>query len=359
MVNNKKKIFRLSKQSTLLISVILFLLLLAWFLRSRIVKLREDNLKNLAALNQVSPSFSSQTLKKLEQDKSQLEAELLSLAYLFDPPEKQIKKDYDIPIYFIEELSKVKRSLKTKASDKKISYPDLGFKETLPDEKEARYLLKQLYIIRDVVNRGMDDGVNFSSVRPEPLENLSISSGMKLAKTRIEFTVAAPALIDFLIQVSEIVPLDSVESILVKLQDSTFKTDVTLSYIVIEADWKDKTIIFTPLKVKEIFSEEDKIINSLRANNPFSVVKAQEPTGLPSKTSAEQLKQSPRFLYQGKAILKSKEVAVIEDTLNQETIFLAPEERTGDFILKELKELQIILKNTNTGQEIIVKRQEQ
>jgi len=235
----------------------------------------------------------------------------------------------------------------------------LGFKETLPDEKEARSLLKQLYVIRDVVNRGMDDEVNFSSVTPQAMEDLGALSGMKLAKIRIEFTATAPALIDFLIQVSEIVPLDSVEYILVKSQDSTFKTDMTLGYVVIEADWKEKTITFTPLNVKEIFSGEEKIINSLRANNPFYAGKAQEPTGISSKAAAEQPKQPPRFLYLGKAILKSKEVAVIEDTLSQETIFLAPGERTGDFTLKELKELQIILKNINTSQEIIVKRQEQ
>lgn len=356
---NKKKIFRLSKQSTLLVSVILFLLLLAWFLNNRIAGLRKDNLKNLATLNQVLPNFNDQTSSQLKTDIEQLEAQLLSLAYLFDPPEKEIKKDYDLPIYFVEELSKAKQSLKTKASDKKVSYPDLGFKETLPDEKEARYLLKQLYVIREIVNRGMDCNVNFSSVTPQPLEDLGISSGMKVAKTRIEFIASASALIEFLIQVSDIMPLDSLESILVKSQDLTFKADMTLSYIVIEADWKDKTITFTPLNVKEIFLEEEKIINSLRANNPFSVAKTQGPTGLPPQTPTEPPKQSPRFLYVGKAMLKSKEVAVIEDTLNQETIFLAPQEKTGDFMLKELKELQIILKNINTGQEIVVKRREE
>ncbi len=356
---DNKKIFRLSKQSTLLASAILFLLLLAWFLHSRIARLTEDNRKNLAILNQVSPGFNNQTLEQLKGNINQLEVQLLAFVYLFDPPDKQVKKDYDMPIYFVEELTKIKQSLKMKASNNKISYPDLGFKETLPDEKEAKYQLKQLYIIRDIVSRGLDDGINFSLITPQPIEDLSISPGMKLAKTRIEFIASAPALIDFLIQISEIVPLDSVESILVKSQDSTFKTSMAISYIMIESDWKDKTTTFIPINVKEIFSEEEKIINSLRANNPFSSGRAQEPVGISSKTPAELPKQSPRFLYLGKAILKSNEVAVIQDTLNQETIFLALGEKTGDFVLKELKDLQIILKNTNTNQEIIVKRQEQ
>ena len=354
-----KKIFRLSKQYILLVSVILFLLLLTWFLRNRIARLAEENRINLAALKQVMPGFDARTLEKFEQDKSRLEAELLAFAYIYDPPDKEIKNDYDLPIYFVEELGKVKQSLKAKADDKKISYPDLGFKETLPDEKEARYLLKQLYVIKEALNPGMDAGVNFTSVIPQPAEDLGISAGIKLAKIRTEFTASGSALISFLIRLSEIVPLDSVEHILIKAQDSTLKTDMTLSYFVIEADWKDKTMTFIPLNIKEIFSQDEKAISSLRANNPFAMYGAQEPKGLPSQASAEQSKESPRFLYQGKAVLKSKEVAVIEDTLNQETIFLAEGERTGDFTLKELKELQIILKNINSGQETIVKRQEQ
>ena len=356
MVN--RKVFRLSKQSTLLASVILFLLLLAWFLNNRIAGLTKDNLKNSATLNQVLPGFNEQALKQLKGDITQLEAQLLALAWLFDPPQKQLKEDYDLPIYFVEELSNIKRALKIKSSDKKVSYPDLGFKETLPDEKEARCLLKQLYVIREVVNRGIDCGLNFNSVTPLPLEDLGISSGVKAAKTRAEFTASAPALMEFLIQISELIPLGFTETILLKSQDSIFKADMTLSHIVLEADWKDKTITFVPLNVKGIFSEQEKIINSLRANNPFSLAKVQESAGLPSKAPPEQPKHSPRFLYQGKAILKSKEVAVIEDTLNQETIFLAPREKMGDFTLKELRELQIILKNINTGQEIVVKRQE-
>lgn len=80
---NDKKIFRLSKESVLLVSVISFLLLLAWFLHSRIAQLREDNLKNLATLNQVLPSFNNQTSDQLKQNINQLEAQLLAfLIYL-------------------------------------------------------------------------------------------------------------------------------------------------------------------------------------------------------------------------------------------------------------------------------------
>ncbi len=356
---DSRKTFRLSGQTVILVSANLLLLITAVFLHSRISKVSEDNLKNLAMLNQVLPGFNNQTSEILKQDIDKLESQLAGFAYVFDPPQKEIKKDYDIPIYFVEELSKVRQSLKTKSGEKNVTYPDLGFKEALPDEKEAKYSLRQLYVIRDVLNKGMDGGINFTAVTPQPQEDLGIFPGIKLSKLRLEFTATPSALIDFLIQTSEIVPLDSVDRLLVKTQDSVLKADMILSHIVIEADWKDRTMTGTAINPKEIFSADEKSINSLRANSPFSMARAKEPAAAPAKAPAEQSKQSPRFLYQGKAVLKTKEVAVIEDTLNQETIFLAPGERTGDFMLTELKDLQITLKNINTGLDIVVKRQEQ
>lgn len=333
----------------------LFLLISALLLSSCIAKVTKNNIKNLATLNQVLPGFNKQTLDKLRQEISQLEGHLLALAYLFDPPDKEITKDYDLPIYFVDELSKTKQFLKLKAVNKGMNSPDLGFKETLPDEKEAKYLLRQLYTIKEVVSRGMDCGVNFISISPQPIEDLGIFSGVKAAKTRIEFTASAPALIEFLIQASEIVPLDSVETILLKSEESAFKADMTLSYTVIDADWKDKKINFTPLNIRDVFGSQEKFISILRSNNPFSVVIPPEIKEELPVEAAEQTKKPSRFLYRGKAVLKTKEVAVIEDTLNQETVFLGLQEKIGDFILKELQDFQIILKNINTGQEIIVK----
>ncbi len=335
----------------------LFLLILSLVLSSCIAKLTKNNIKDTATLNQVFPGFNVQTLGKLKQELSRLEEHLLALAYLFDPPDKGIRGDYDLPIYFVDELSKASQFLKLKAINKGMSYPDLGFKEALPDEKEAGYLLRQLYALKEVVSRGMDCGVNFISIAPHPIEDLGILAGIKTAKTRIEFTAQAPALIEFLIQVSDIVPLNSVESILVKSQDSTFKSDMILSYTVIDTDWKAEELHFTPLNIRDVFGSQEKFINMLRGKNPFSVASPPETQEeLPAQVSGQPKKLS-RFLYRGKAVLKTKEVAVIEDTLNQETVFLALQEKIGDFILKELQDFQIILKNINNGQEMSIKRE--
>ena len=338
----------------------LFWLILAFVLSSCIAKLTKGNIKNLAALNQSLPGFNVQTLSELKEEIKESEEHLLALAYLFDPPDKETKKDYDPAIYFVDELSKTNQFLKLKAVSKGMSYPDLGFKEALPDEQEAKYLLRQLYALKEVVSRGMDCGVNFISIIPQPIEDLGIFNGIKAAKTRIEFISAAPALMEFIIQVSEIVPLDSVESILLSSSgNSSFKVEMTLSYTVIDTDWKEKEIHFTPLNIRDAFASQEKFINILRVSNPFSLALppgAQEELPAQAGVPAEKL---ARFLYRGKAALQTKEVAVIQDTLSQETVFLAWQGKIGDFILKELQDLQIILKNINNGQEVTIKREEE
>ncbi|MBI5145255.1 MAG: hypothetical protein HZA27_03610, partial [Candidatus Omnitrophica bacterium] len=45
-------------------------------------------------------------------------------------------------------------------------------------------------------------------------------------------------------------------------------------------------------------------------------------------------------------------------TLNQETLFVAKDERIGNFKLKDFSDEQIILENTDSGQETAIKRQE-
>jgi hypothetical protein len=335
-----------------------FLFIPATILSGRIAQLNKDNLKAQAALNQISPGISGETLEQFkDQINKLLETQLLPLAYLFDPPEKEIKEDYDPSIYFVDELGKTNQFLKTKAISKQLSYTDLGFKEKLPEEKEARYLLKQLYTLRDLVNKGIDCDVNFISVVPQPQEEIPDLTGVKMMKARLELSAPASALLEFIIQVSQTVPLISLESVVLKAQDSVFKSEVTLSQTLIEAPWKDRGIPFNPLNTKDIFSGQEKFVNILRGNNPFSLPKPAESQATPLQAPAQQPKESPRFLYRGKAMLKAKEVAIIEDTLNKKTVFVAPQDRIGDFTLKELKAQEIILKNVNDGKEITIKRE--
>jgi len=354
------KNFNVARQSVFLVLLVsgAALAIPAAILSGRIALITKDTLRSQAALNQVMPGLNSQTLVALKQEKERLlETQLLPLVYLFDPPQKEIKKDYDPAIYFVDQMDNINQALKNKAAGKKLDYKGLGFKEKLPEEKEAGYLLKQLYTLQGVVNTGIDCGINFISITPQPPEDLSGLSGIKAAKARLELAAPVSSFLEFVIQISQIVPLVSIESLLLQSQGSDFKIEMTISQTMIEADWKDKGMPFSPLNLKDVFSGQEGSINILRGNNTFSVPKSQEALPAPVAASAEQPKQAPRFLYRGKATLKSTEVAVVEDTLNQKTVFLAPQEKIGDFMLKELKVQEIILKNITNGQEIIIKRE--
>jgi hypothetical protein len=318
-----------------------------------ISKLKKDNLKNLTILSHTFPGFNNQTLSQLEKELKDLKERLLIFASLFDPSEKWIKKDYDPSIYFVEELNKINRSLKLKA----VNYPGIGFKEKIPNEKEAVFLLRQLYQLNEVINKGIDCNINFNSINPQPPEDWAVFDGMKIAKSEIKFNASAPAVIEFIIQISEIIPLVSIESFTLEVKDSSLNVGMTLSQIIIDADWKEEKIPISPLEIKSILGEKEDLINILRANNSFLVSRLKEPGESISPVNVEPPKQLPRFLYRGKAILNSKEVAVIEDTLNQETLFLSPEERIDDFILKDLKDEEIIMEDIKNEKEIIITRE--
>jgi len=336
----------------------LFLSVPAVLLNGRIAQLTKDISRSQAALNQVLPGLNNETLDQFKQEINKiLETQLLPLVYLFDPPQKDIKKDYDPAIYFVDELGKTNQLLKAKAATKQVNYTDLGFKEKLPEEKEARYLLRQLYTLQAVVSKGIDCGINFIAIAPQPLEDLGDLAGIKVAKARLELTAPASAFLEFIIQISQIVPLVCVESLLLKSQDSVFKIEMTLAQTLIEADWKEKGIPFNPLNEKDIFLGQEKFINVLRGDNPLSAPKPQGSAQPAAQANIEQPKQPLRFLYKGKATLQSKEVAIVEDTLNKKTVFLAPGEKIGDFLLKELKGQEIVLKNITDDREITIKRE--
>lgn len=355
------KTFSLAQYSpfVVLLAASLLLLIPAALLSGRIALLTKDNLKAQAALNQIFPGLNMQALELFKKETNQLlETKLLPLVYILDPEDKAIKEDYDPAIYFVDELDKINQSLRMKASAKKVNYTDLGFKEKLPEEKEARPLLKQLYGLQEIVAKGIDSGVNFVSITPEAQEDIAGLPDVKIMKSRLELTAPAVSLLEFIIQIGEATPLFFIESLLLKSQDSILKAEMTVSQNFIDTDWKDKGIPFNPLNRKDMFLAEDRSINTLRASNLFSVPKAEASTGSSQAAlPAQEAKQSARFLFRGKAMLKAKEVAVVEDTLSKRTVFLAVEEKIGDFILKELKEQEIILKNRINGQEIRVKRE--
>lgn len=345
----------------------LCLLILSWILKGWIENIKKNNLKDQEALNQVLPGFNEDSIENLKKDISGETKRFWNLAVMFDPKDRWFKKDYDLSIYFVEELGRVNQFLKNKAVDKQAAFPELGFKEKLPSEQEAFCLLSQLFGLKELLSLGLDNDINFKVIEPLNIEDVSGFEGMKLAKSRVELTGLAQNLAEFIIQLNEIATRPQVDSIVLKSSDAGFSADLKLSHIVIDEGWKDKqSELPASTDIKEALPETaQNFIRILRSNNPFFVLTAKEAiaasSGEQAQTPADGQKDSQlsRFLYRGKAVMKSKEVVVVEDTLNQETVFLGRGERIGNFILKEFSNDSILLTNTDDGQEMIISRQEE
>lgn len=369
MLNLKVKY--LSKKNPLfLLGLIagLCLLISGIFLSGRIAVLKKKSLQNTATLDKFLPGFNDRTPEQLQKEIGNLKVELVDLFNTFDPKESWEKSNYDLTIYFVEELGKVNQFLKLKAQEKGLISPNLGFTEKLPSEAEAAYLLSQLYGLKRVVTLGMDYGVNFTSVNPgiSAVQELEGLSGMKLVKSRIELVSPIQSLIEFIIELTQTVPVVSLESLSLSFKDSFYKIGLTLGHTVIPAALSESLAPFelaqgqqqervVPL-LKRFSLEEQNFIYILRSNNPFFVAQPKQTTLAPPEGGEKQESLS-RFFYRGKAILKSKEVVIIEDTLNKEEHFSALGERIGDYILVDAKDDKIILKKADTGEEVIVGRE--
>jgi hypothetical protein len=339
------------------------LLFVGLFSAGRLKLLKERNSKNMATLNQFLPGFNDQSLVQFKQEIKDLKAHLAKVAGVFDPKDRWFKKDYDLTIHFMEELGKINQLLRTRAVQKQVNFPDIVFKEKLPSEQEAFYLLSQLYGIKEVASLGMDYNIAFKSLIPLGIDDVQAVPGIKIAKSNMELICPAQGLIEFIIQLNTIIPKPFIGSISLKSKDTVFDINLAISNIVMDLAWKDKQDLYVSSDIKDIKEvlppKELDSIRILRNMNPFLVAQATRPA-LPELETAVKTEaaQVPRFIYRGKALLKSKEVVVIEDTLNKETVFLDLKEKIGGFLLKEFSDTQIILENMDDGKETIIEREE-
>jgi hypothetical protein len=345
-------------------TLIIALLIIGGLLNIWTKNIKKNNLKNLTALNQLLPGFNEQSLGRLLKETKNLKTQIVNLSDIFDPKERWFKKDYDLSIYFVEELGAVNQSLKTKALDKQVDFIDLGFKEKLPSEEEAGYLLSQLYGLKEIVSSGIDYSIGFKSLSPLGIEGIEDIPEIKLAKSRIELSCPAQGLTEFIIELNDIIPKPLTAAFSLKSQDSFFQMSLNLEHIIVDLNWKDRQEYVASEEIKKelLWQKQDQnFIRLLRTDSPFLV--AAKEISLPGQIQGlkiDKSKQLPMslFLYKGKAVLRSKDVVLIEDTLNQETLFLGKGEKINNFILKEFSNEKVVLKNIDTGQELIIKREE-
>jgi len=351
--------------------MVLSLLILGFFLKYQIGIIKKNNQKNIVILNQAFPGFNSKIVEHLKEEVDDTKAQIKGLSNYFSTQEKGAEKDYNLSIYFVEDLSKVKQFLKGKAEEKQLKYPELDYKGKLPSEAEAVYSLNQLHGLKEVLSLGMDYGINFKSVLPNTAMDLDNIAEMRLLRSKIEFSCLPQALIEFIIGLYKINPSVFIESLSLTSSDSSLEVNLTLNHVVIEPfifkgiellkfNQGEKEI--TTSSLQDISIKETSFFKILRSNNPFVTVAPPEKEGYQTQPKSGaggvvfETKPGARYLYKGRGILRLKEVAIIEDTMAKEVFFLGKNEKLDKFILEALSDGEIILKNLDDGQEVILKR---
>ena len=338
-----------------------FLLITGVFLGSRAQNFKNNGLKITAMIHKDFSGLNSVTITQLERHIDQLKLQLVGLALQFIPGAGAIKEGYDPAIYFAEELDKANQDLRRKSQEKKTVFTDLGFQEKLPSDREAHYLLNQLYGLKEVVSLGLDYGVNFKSITPLGAEKTEALAGVKEARSRLEFACPAKTLPEFLIALTDIVPSVSLDSLLLSDQEGVFAGDAVLRHTIVDLTaWGvqpeyaagNKQLVYVPSATQE----QKDAMRVLRSANPF-VPPRRNDQEIQVKGPGGQSQPLPRLLYKGKAVLAGKDVVVIEDTLSQETLFLSRQERIGNFMVQDFTDERVRLKNLEDSQELVIERQ--
>ncbi|MFA4889081.1 MAG: hypothetical protein WC628_05865 [Candidatus Omnitrophota bacterium] len=362
-------------------SGIFFTLFAVWI----ILHLSIIGLKKKIAFDKTQLSgLQNQNSAQLRVDIKDLNASLSKLESVLDNKKRWLVKDYDMSIYFVEELNKANIALKNKAGQKKVDFPSFVFQEQLPSEAEAILYLNQLYGLREVVNLGLDYGVSFTSVIPEEIgretkvklepKDAKEAKGVKQAKEvsedevigakvircRLELVCPAQALVEFIIQLNSLVPKVFFELLAIKSEGETFKVSLMINQLVMDLEWKTGEELPEAEPDIALSKPAAAIVDGLRAASPFLLPPKKEPKPPEAgdTESPQQLKPVIRFYYRGKAMLKGKEVALVEDAKNQETAFLAPGDRIAEFTMQEFNEDKVVLKNSQSSEELVVKKQE-
>lgn len=338
---------------------IILLLLLNWFLKLRIEFLNRESQKNLKLLEQTLPGFNEQSLALFKQQIRNLKGKLVAYSMLLHPQERWLKEGYDISILFVDDLNNINQFLKNKASEKKVDFVDLNFPQKLPAESEAANFLSQLHGLKEVLNLGIDLGINFRSIKPESIERVEGLKNVWLARNSLDLVAPKEALAEFMIQLNDIVPRPCVDSLVIKSEENTFTMTLNFVNVLLNLDLgKDAGI--PKVKAEDLPSLRlQNFIAILRNRNPFFVPLPKETPQAAANPAAATLsegKASPRFIYRGKAVLKKKEVVVIEDTLNKETVFLGLKERLGNLRVKDFSDEEVILENAEDSSAVSIKK---
>lgn len=303
---------------------------------------------NEALLNEALPGFSENKVVELRAKVAGRAQQVAALTGLFDPRDKWTRADYDMSILFAEALNSANTELKNLAQEKQTRFSGLMFTDKLPSETDASLLLGQLYAMRLVAFLALDLGADVLLAKPLPMEKEEKPRPARAVSAEFELTFPHATVTDFFIRMNGLVP---------KLCGSVMKARVdekgvyvSLRYATYHVDTPDVKGGANAGRVgvpDESYPQGiEAAVSSLRSKSPFAVPVKPVVAVIEEAPAAEETKPVQRFFYKGRAVLRKKNVAVLEDTLRGETLFLSTGDTFDAFRLKEFSDTEAVLEGS-------------
>jgi hypothetical protein len=137
---------------------------------------------------------------------------------------------------------------------------------------------------------------------------------------------------------------------------------VSLRYSTLRVDMPDANAQQGKITVARVPDESYPLgiegsVSVLRGKSPFVIPVKQEVIA-EAAAPVEEEKPAQRFFYKGSAVLQKKSVAVLEDSLRGETLFLSAGEKFDVFRLKAFSETEATLEG-NENFLTVIKREDQ
>lgn len=344
------------KQVYLILGYVCAALGVLWFFLSGITGKQSKDYEQLnKALKVQGLKLNKDTIANMRKIEDNVLLDSAGILEVFDSRQEMlIKKGYDASIFFVEELKNITKSLNEKAGAKQTQISALGFKEELPSELDAVYLLKQLYCLQKVISAGIDAGVNFTEISPAPLPKKGENEQFILLNSKISFTCSPKDWVEFLSGISGIRPLVLLGSISVTKTESGLSGNIVLEQLVIDDKLRYSGDV-KPFNLDNYSQTEGNYLAALRAANLFFVAPSKAPSNIIEEKPVEAVPEKPRFYFRGKVISRGAPQAVVEDTLNQDTSFLSKGAKIAGYVLDNITDEEIILTNTADGKQLILK----
>jgi hypothetical protein len=344
-----------------LLAVVLCLCLSAFVLRAREEAYARRAAASAAQLDDALGAFSEKKVVDLRAAVSSSAVRLAALGALFDPRAKWTRSNYDMSILFAEELNRSSTELKALADSRQTDFSGFSFTDKLPSESDAALLLGQLYAMRSVAELAVASGADVSLAKPLPPTKESALPDTREVPAEMELAFPHATVMDFLIRMNGIVPKLCSQALKVRVEPESVY--VSLKYSTLSVSLSDIQGIDGKITVAQVPDESypagiDTAVSLLRSKSPFLIPVKQ--TGVEEDVTQppEEEKPAQRFFYKGRALLRTKQVAVIEDAMRKETLFLSVGDRFDNFRLKNFSETEVILEGSDNFLTVIKREDE-